>query len=442
MHNEIMDLKGNIRVFCRIRPFVDTELSGVSSQNYCIYPMADDENTVEVAKFTDKSTKKIKTTELNESGALIYKYKFDKVFDHTSTQSQVYEEVSGVIQSALDGFNICVFAYGATGSGKTFTMEGNLSLSHTLPDCGKESEMYDSTVKVGDAGEPDFEAEEVKSRYGNMGLIPRAFSHIFSHLRYIKQLNSNGASETKHAESSGTVVTYELTASFIEIYNEKIRDLLWTGKQNLQPDYEIKMVDGSKSEELIIVPEVTKIKVINWKQVESILKRASKNRAVAETNLNLSSSRSHSVFQLRIDKTNLSNKNTPVTSSTLSLVDLAGSERIKQSGSTSGERLLEAKHINSSLSTLSTVITSLTNRTNKGKMGTGKKNAEIQHHVPYRNSKLTYLLKSSLGAGNSKTLMFVNVSPIEDRLEETLCSLRFAAKVNSCNIGVATVNKP
>ncbi|GFR84656.1 kinesin-like protein [Elysia marginata] len=166
------------------------------------------------------------------------------------------------------------------------------------------------------------------------------------------------------------------------------------------------------------VPKLAIWEVTSEDQVFKLLRKACENRSVAETKCNQRSSRSHSVFQLRLEGTN------PITGEAskglLNLVDLAGSERVKDSGS-EGLRLVEAQSINKSLSNLGNVIMALGNK---------------EKHIPYRNSKLTYLLQNSLG-GNSKTLMFVNISPKEECFNETLNSLRFATKVNQCNIGTA-----
>ena len=152
--------------------------------------------------------------------------------------------------------------------------------------------------------------------------------------------------------------------------------------------------------------------------VLNLLKKASENRAVGKTNCNERSSRSHSVFILKLSGVNKLTEEK--CEGVLNLIDLAGSERLSSSGA-SGDRLKETQAINKSLSSLADVIYAL-----------GNKDA----HVPYRNSKLTYLLQNSLG-GNSKTLMFVNVSPLAGNFQETICSLRFATKVNSCEIGTA-----
>ncbi|KAK3747622.1 hypothetical protein QZH41_013670, partial [Actinostola sp. cb2023] len=205
---------------------------------------------------------------------------------------------------------------------------------------------------------------------------------------------------------------YKMEASFLEIYNEIIRDLLGSGSETIKHD--IKMVNNGKTNGESSEMMVTNLKVVEAEseaQVSELLKTAAKNRAVAATQCNERSSRSHSVFTLKL--TGHNSLTDEKCQGTLNLVDLAGSERLGQSCS-KGERLKETKNINSSLSTLSNVIMALANK---------------ESHIPYRNSKLTYLLKNSLG-GNSKSLMFVNISPREDSLQETVCSLRFATKVS------------
>ena len=270
----------------------------------------------------------------------------------------MFGELSQLIQSALDGYNVCVFAYGQTGSGKTFTMEGG-------------------------------EDEEEQA-----GMIPRTIRRIFEAKEQLKEKSW----------------AYRLHASFLEIYNEDIRDLLATEKDL---KYEIK---GGAN---MTVTNLTVEEVMSEARVVELLERAGSLRAQARTLCNERSSRSHSVFVLTIEGTNT--KTGELCRGALNMVDLAGSERIKDSGSSSGVRLKEAQAINNSLANLGNVITAL---------------AQKSSHVPYRNSKLTHLLQNSLG-GNSKTLMFVNISPKEQCFGETLNSLRFAGKVNQCNIGTA-----
>ncbi|XP_071099275.1 carboxy-terminal kinesin 2-like [Haliotis cracherodii] len=360
LHNLVQELKGNIRVFCRVRPLLgDETIASDGVIHHMNFPDLDG-RVMELEKLGDAS--------LNESslaasrrGQNKYDFTFDKVFQPETTQSEVFEEIAQLVQSALDGYNVCIFAYGQTGSGKTYTMEGG-SVDDDL----------------------------------TMGMIPRAVQQVFSTARDLEEKGWQ----------------YQLDASMLEIYNETIRDLL--SEEDMK--HEIKMTGNGSTE--TIVSNLTVISVQTESQIHKLLKKATHNRAVAETRCNERSSRSHSVFQLKLRGSNeLTGENC---SGILSLVDLAGSERVKDSGS-EGQRLKEALAINKSLSNLGNVIMALGNKDN---------------HVPYRNSKLTYLLQNSLG-GNSKTLMFVNVSPKEECFQETLNSLRFATKVNQCNIGTA-----
>ncbi|EPY84272.1 hypothetical protein CB1_000487037 [Camelus ferus] len=218
-----------------------------------------------------------------------------------------------------------------------------------------------------------------------------------------------------YPELSGQGWTYSFVASYVEIYNETVRDLLATGTRKGQAgECEIRRA-GPGSEELTVT-NARYVPVSCEKEVEALLHLAHQNRAVARTAQNERSSRSHSVFQLQI-----SGEHTGrglQCGAPLSLVDLAGSERLDPGlalGPGERERLRETQAINSSLSTLGLVIMALSNK---------------ESHVPYRNSKLTYLLQNSLG-GSAKMLMFVNISPLEENVSESLNSLRFASKVDS-----------
>lgn len=353
LHNSIQELKGNIRVFCRVRP-----LTGGGLSQHLQLP-ATDNKTITLAKTQESHTGKTADTQKN------YNFSFDRVFGPQASQKEVFEEISLLVQSALDGYNVCCFAYGQTGSGKTFTMEG---------------------------------AEYDEAR----GVIPRAVTQIF---RAAEKLGAQGWEFT-------------FTASFVEIYNETLRDLLYTGKASKRPEHEIRKSINNE----VTITSLTYEKVTNEDQVLGLIMMANHNRSTAQTSQNDRSSRSHSVFQLDIEGANVGRD--VKCKSTLCLVDLAGSERLLKSQS-QGERFKEMTAINSSLSNLGIVITALANK---------------DIHVPYRNSKLTYLLQGCLG-GNSKTLMFVNISPELDSFGETLNSLRFASKVNDCVIGTASANK-
>ncbi|XP_077538477.1 kinesin-like protein KIFC1 isoform X2 [Haemaphysalis longicornis] len=353
LHNTLQELKGNIRVFCRLRPLLPSERP--PQQPFLALP---DQRTVEVLR-TDLETQRQTSQE----------FSFDRVFPSGASQAEVYTEVSQLVQSALDGYHVCIFAYGQTGAGKTHTMEGP-------------------------PGELALEDDQ-------RGLIPRALHQVF---------------QVAHSQPHWT---YTMVASFVEVYNETLRDLLATQQpQQQQASLQLKMAhkDGP-----VTVAGLTEVPVTSAEQITQLLRRARKNRAVAATKCNERSSRSHSVFRLDIVG---QNTHTGLgCRGRLNLVDLAGSERLSESQS-EGARLREAQNINKSLANLGNVILALSNRAD---------------HVPYRNSKLTHLLMDSLG-GNSKTLMLLSISPREENIGETINSLRFATKVNQCHIGTARKN--
>jgi len=241
-----------------------------------------------------------------------------------------------------------------------------------------------------------------KSGIDQKGIIPRSLEQIFK--------------TSQSLESQGW--KYSMQASMLEIYNESIRDLLAPGRPNsfdmtTSKQYTIKHDSHGNT----TVSDLTIIDVFSIADVTNLLEKASHSRSVGKTQMNEQSSRSHFVFTLKISG---SNENTGQhVQGVLNLIDLAGSERLAKSGST-GDRLKETQSINKSLSALSDVIFAI---------GKG------DDHVPFRNSKLTYLLQPCLG-GDSKTLMFVNISPEASSVGETICSLRFASRVNACEIGI------
>lgn len=351
LHNDLQELKGNIRVFCRVRPLLANEVGG-GVRVPGGHGIGEPEDII-IEQPSEGATG-VATVKTNP-------FMFDKVFGADTNQQVVFEEIAQLVQSALDGFRVCIFAYGQTGSGKTFTMEGN---------------------------------------HEHLGVIPRAVQQIFEHANHLKE--------------RGWSFSFEV--SFLEIYNETIRDLLNEREDTNNSNHEIRH-NGNKTTvtDLTVQPVETVDSVLN------LLTVAGRNRAVAETLCNDRSSRSHSVFSMRISgSSSVTNESVE---GLLNLIDLAGSERLSSSGST-GDRLKETQAINKSLSALGDVIAAI---------------AAKESHIPFRNSKLTYLLQNSLG-GNCKTLMFVNVSPAAQSIGETLCSLRFATKVNSCHIGTARRN--
>ncbi|PSC71436.1 kinesin-3 isoform X2 [Micractinium conductrix] len=353
LHNTIQELKGNIRVFCRVRPPASGEAAEAAPGKPVVAFPAEGDMAGRGLELAQPGGRGGKDGEAHSFG-------FDKVFAPQASQGKVFEEISQLVQSALDGYKVCIFAYGQTGSGKTHTMMGS----------------------------PE-----------QPGMIPRAMDQIFA--------------TAKELEAQGW--RYEMKAAMLEIYNEELRDLLGKGLLPAGKKHAIQHDDKGST----TVSYCEHVDVSTPEGVAALLERAMKARSVAATAMNEQSSRSHMVFMLAIEGANATTGQKA--RGLLNLIDLAGSERLSRSA-VSGERLKETQAINKSLSALGDVIAALGNK---------------EAHVPYRNSKLTFLLQSSLGGASSKTLMFVNVSPSAESAPESLCSLRFAAKVNACEIGTA-----
>ncbi|KAI0272374.1 P-loop containing nucleoside triphosphate hydrolase protein [Gloeopeniophorella convolvens] len=363
LHNMVQELKGNIRVFARVRPLLASDVSSPEDEKVR-------KETLANMAFPDRDNREIVLSSSSESATgqerkETWNFSFDRVFEPQSTQEEVFEEISMLAQSCADGYNVCIFAYGQTGSGKSFTMEG-----------GPTSE--------------------------NAGMIPRAVDQVFQ--------------ATEELKSKGW--EYILEGQFLEIYNETINDLLGKGEFD-KKKHEIKHEKGTTRVTDVVVKPLR-----SPAEVRALLALANSRRTVAATLMNERSSRSHSVFTLRIRGTNTHTGQ--ACEGALNLVDLAGSERLNASGAGKNkDRLRETQNINKSLSALGDVIAAL-----------GEKSDKSDKHIPYRNSKLTYLLQNSLG-GNSKALMFLNLSPLAAHLNESLCSLRFATKVNNTHVGTA-----
>ncbi|XP_068024472.1 kinesin-like protein KIFC3 isoform X2 [Melanerpes formicivorus] len=339
-HNELVRLKGNIRVFGRVRPITREDGEGPEAASAVTFD-ADDDSVLH----------------LLHRGKQV-SFELDKVFPPQASQEEVcgvFQEVQALVTSCIDGYNVCIFAYGQTGAGKTYTMEGTAA---------------------------------------NPGINQRALQLLFSEVR-----------------SKAADWDYAISVSAAEIYNESLRDLL--GKEP-QEKLEIKLCpDGSGQ---LYVPGLTEFRVQSVEDINKVFEFGHLNRATECTNLNEHSSRSHALLIVTVR--GLDRSTGLRTTGKLNLVDLAGSERVGRSGA-EGSRLREAQHINRSLSALGDVIYALRSR---------------QGHVPFRNSKLTYLLQDSL-SGDSKTLMMVQVSPAEKNSSETLCSLKFAERVRSVELG-------
>ena len=336
-NNEYQEAKGNVRVFCRIRPPLPKELT---KKQINIEYRGDNSLIIKGEK---------KTSYIGRDGIHqdIEQFQFNRIFKQEDTQEEVFEEVSPLIQSSLDGFNINIFAYGQTGSGKTFTMEGDLS----------SPEKY--------------------------GIVPRAVDRIF------KCFND---------ELGGTGWEMKFFLSVCEIYNKKTRDLL--AEKNVEKTEELKEME-----------------IKSLKEWNENFGQIGQRRKVAETKMNMESSRSHLIFKINIHLHNTKTDENRFGS--LNLIDLAGSERVDKS-TVSEERFKESIEINSSLTHLKSVFEAMKSKHDK--------------FVPFHNTPLTDVLKDCLSGDNSKTLMFVNISPLLDSFKESTCSLKFATDVNKCYV--------
>ncbi|XP_051834198.1 kinesin-like protein KIF3A isoform X2 [Antechinus flavipes] len=331
----------NVKVVVRCRPFNEREKAMCYKLSVTVDEMR---GTITVHK-TDSSNEPPKT------------FTFDTVFGPESKQLDVYNLTARpIIDSVLEGYNGTIFAYGQTGTGKTFTMEG----VRAVPEL--------------------------------RGIIPNSFAHIFGHI----------------AKAEGDT-RFLVRVSYLEIYNEEVRDLL--GKDQTQR-LEVK----ERPDVGVYIKDLSAYVVNNADDMDRIMTLGHKNRSVGATNMNEHSSRSHAIFTITIECSEKGiDGNMHVRMGKLHLVDLAGSERQAKTGAT-GQRLKEATKINLSLSTLGNVISALVD---------GKST-----HVPYRNSKLTRLLQDSLG-GNSKTMMCANIGPADYNYDETISTLRYANRAKN-----------
>lgn len=281
-------------------------------------------------------------------------FTFDRVFDMNSKQADIFNySIRSTVDDILNGYNGTVFAYGQTGAGKSYTMMGT-----------------------------GIEDEEGR------GVIPRIVEQIFASIM-----------------SSPGTIEYTVQVSYMEIYMERIRDLLMPQNDNL-PVHEEKNRG-------VYVKGLLEIYVSSVQEVFEVMRRGGNARAVAATNMNQESSRSHSIFVITIGQKNVETGSAK--KGQLFLVDLAGSEKVGKTGA-SGQTLEEAKKINKSLSALGMVINALTD---------GKSS-----HIPYRDSKLTRILQESLG-GNSRTTLIINCSPSSYNDAETLSTLRFGMRAKA-----------
>ena len=333
--NEIQDLRGNVRVFCRVRPhkLFNTQSSAIS------IPASDTSNTWDIA-----CNQKV--------------YSFNHVFDTCATNRDVYKETAGVVEMVMRGTNVCILAYGQTGSGKTHTMDGN---------------KYEPGINM------------------------LALRHLFQNI----------------GDEPGIT---EVSLSILEVYNDCIQDLLISGsgpKSKLMTLHQpsgrlggLQITRDPHNHKKNQIPGLTTVRVQCLDDVQKFLRKAKARRSVSSTSMNTSSSRSHLILEVSVQRSGSNAK--------LNLVDLAGSERINRSN-VDGKRRQESIHINKSLSSLGKIFAALEKRSS---------------HVPYRDCKLTHFLKDSIGGG-AKTLMFIMVSGESDDKNETCATLEFGKRVRS-----------
>ncbi|RHY25982.1 hypothetical protein DYB32_007963 [Aphanomyces invadans] len=381
----------NFKVVIRVRPPLPRELQGDKPfQNVVSVDSSGHYLTVSDSSHHSSSSEDQQSNGSSSSSYSNHSFSFDHVYDQHSTQRAVYENTAkAVVESSLEGYNATIFAYGQTGTGKTYTMEGFNSSGGSLED---------------------------------RGIIPRAIEQIFMHI----QANMSAR------------MRFLVRASYLQIYNESISDLLKPERNNLTIREDKKrgvFVEGL-SEWVVRSPE----------EIYGLMERGGAMRATGSTKMNEISSRSHAVFiiiaeQSQTTYVDTAGKEIPPEEFTalvntqardrskleslvrqsfkvgkLNLVDLAGSERVRLSGAT-GQRLEESKKINQSLSALGNVIAALTDTRGR-------------QHIPYRDSKLTRILEDSLG-GNCKTTMMAMISPALEAIVESLSTLKFANRAKN-----------
>ncbi|XP_077232897.1 ATP binding microtubule motor family protein [Tasmannia lanceolata] len=332
-------------------------------------PLTDEEQRLNVAKVISCNEQKREVTVLQSiaNKQVDRAFTFDKVFGPKAQQRSIYDAITPIVNEVLEGFNCTVFAYGQTGTGKTYTMEGGMKNK---------------------GGELPIDA----------GVIPRAVRQIFDTL------------EAQKAD-------YSMKVTFLEIYNEEITDLLAPEDSNRSVEEKqrksISLMEDGKGG--VFVRGLEEEVVYSANEIYHLLERGSAKRRTADTLLNKQSSRAHSIFSITIHvKEATIGDEGLIKCGKLNLVDLAGSENISRSGSREG-RAREAGEINKSLLTLGRVITAL---------------VEHSSHIPYRDSKLTRLLRDSLG-GKTKTCIIATVSPSIHCLEETLSTLDYAYRAKN-----------
>lgn len=359
------DQTDNFKVLIRVRPPLPREVDPVYGFHSVVQVSAEHKR-ISIEEYLGAATNDAeRERDIEENPGLVsyHSFAFDYIFDQDSTQSQVYEYMARpAVVSVLEGYNATLLAYGQTGTGKTYTMEGF---------------KYNSS-------DPQ------------RGIAPRAIEDVFKFIESSKNVN----------------ITFMVRASYLQIYNEAISDLLKSDRGSLQIREEKRRG--------VFVEGLSEWAVRSPSDICTLMQKGQTSRATASTKMNDISSRSHAVFIIIIEQMSTVEYEDEVGKQIkvgkLNIVDLAGSERVRVTGAT-GKRLEESKKINQSLSALGNVIAALTD-------------AKPRAHIPYRDSKLTRLLEDSLG-GNCKTTMMANITPAYDSFPESLSSLKFANRAKN-----------
>jgi kinesin family member C1 len=402
LQEQVLDLRGAVRVIARVRPalpqeevtereetkthFKDlsqgagglarsasarvleapTDMEHAALFQYPVPEAAGEEKTLQVCMRPGRG---VGGYGVAAEGAK-HMFEFQRAFGPLADQASVFHEVQGVVSAAIDGKRACIFAYGQTGAGKTHTMFGGAT----------EDER---------------------------GIVPRAVEHLFSKLA---QLSEHGW-------------TAEVETEFLEVYNDSIRDLFAPTSASSSASKVAVKVDRDGSSR---VTGHKTVPVSNAPELLELLHTASLGRTTASTAMNATSSRSHSIFTLKVSTRHVGSGQSR--EGILNLVDLAGSERIAKSGSVHDAKLkAEAVAINTSLTVLGNVLRAMGDNDRRSKASKGKK-SDAGLHIPFRDSTLTRVLQPSLSDG-AKAVMIVNLSPLHSSAQESLCSLRFAEAV-------------
>ena len=373
-----------IKVAIRIRPFLPNE----DSSNKAINLIPEDENTIILYKESQ-----------------FFQGTFNQIFSYNSTQKEVFGFIKPCLLNIQKGINCAIMAYGQTGTGKTYTMfGGDWSFN-------EDNYNYDNITKNKNENEKNDLLQnhiviDKKSEYN--GIVPNLIMELYN------IFNSKSNNEEKNNENNDNII---ITCNYIQIYNEKIYDLLdfssenqILSENNKTPSLKLK----TDKKDGLIIEGANEIRTPSYFDIFDILETGETNRKIRQTNKNNMSSRSHTIFMINIED------NISKFKSKIKLCDLAGSERYNNSDIYNKEHIYEMKNINKSLFSLGNVINAL---------------AQKKKYIPYKDSKLTRILEDSL-KGNSSIYLIANISPNEKNIEETFHTLKFADRAHSIMVKI------